>query len=419
MEVVYLIGAGINQAVKDWDGDSPPLINNFFKIALKKRPFKDEHYFTKIQDMYNYIEKYFGKTRTMLTDDPLDLELLFTLLGSQIKDAELDQNIEELKKLVRIRFHLVSFLAEVLKEFESFASNSHVMRNFGKIVLYEQPTLITFNYDSLIETILESVSGLNMNFRLNRSSRSEDEKLPDETIVYSHDNWNRPLGYGVRFDEVQLHQAGIRKFIRGNRFYSMPQNILYSKPLLKLHGSLNWFKYLPIRSTFPEKEEPKLGEKASEIMLINGDWWFTQPPDHKGWFMEPIIITPVLYKDEYYKMKPFKEIWELARKTLSKCKKLVIIGYSFPPTDFSTKRLLIESLVENDLEELVVINPDHSVLKIVKELCHFKGGIEWYSNLEDYTRKFSTVTQLEQKMEELFKKKLSKEKSTTPQGIGR
>jgi hypothetical protein len=33
-EVVYIVGAGVNQAVKDWDDDSPPLLNNFFNIAL-------------------------------------------------------------------------------------------------------------------------------------------------------------------------------------------------------------------------------------------------------------------------------------------------------------------------------------------------------------------------------------------------
>ena len=414
MNVVYLIGAGINQAVKDWDGNSPPLSNNFFNIALKIRKFKDEHYSTKIQDVYDYIEKCFKKTKNDLAEEPFDLETCFTLLELQIKEAEQKKNSVELRKLATIYFHLKTFLAEVLSEFEMFASDSHVMRNLGRILIHEQPTIITFNYDSLLETILESASRVNTNIPSNFHGRHnlEDEALSDEIIAYSHYNWNRPLGYGIKFDEVQLQQAGISKFVKGKRFYSIPKNILYSKPLLKLHGSLNWFHYLPIRSfpTLLKEGERTLGEKATEIILTEGHWWFSQPPDHDGWLIDPIIITPVLFKDEYYNEKPFKEIWEQA-ENLSKSKKLVIIGYSFSPTDFSTKRLLIESLIENDLDELVVINPDHTILRTIKEICHYKGGIEWYSNLEDYTNTFSNVIQLECKIEEISEEKLPKDNS--------
>ena len=78
------------------------------------------------------------------------------------------------------------------------------------------------------------------------------------------------------------------------------------------------------------------------------------------------------------------------------------------PTDFSSKRLLIESLIENDLEELIVINPDQNVLKIVKELCHFCNGISWYSRLSDYLKTFSKNITLENKIEEILKEKVSK-----------
>jgi len=34
---VYMLGAGVNQAAKDNQGLSPPLINDFFQVAMKKR----------------------------------------------------------------------------------------------------------------------------------------------------------------------------------------------------------------------------------------------------------------------------------------------------------------------------------------------------------------------------------------------
>ena len=122
-----------------------------------------------------------------------------------------------------------------------------------------------------------------------------------------------------------------------------------------------------------------------------------------------MIITPVLYKDDYYAEKPFKEIWSMTKEALSECKKLVIIGYSFSPTDFSTKQLLIESLKDNDLQELIVVNPDVSVVRITKELCHFNGGVVWYSDLNDYLQTFAGCVRLESKSLKIKEEDLPKD----------
>jgi hypothetical protein len=418
-EVVYLVGAGLNQVVKDWDGDSPPLLNNFFNVALKKRKFNNDHYTNQIRGVYDYIQANFKKSKDELANIPFDLELCFTYLERQIKQAKREVNTLELKKLVNIEFSLESFLAEVLSDFEHFAFMSHSMRNLGKAIVYENPTIITFNYDCMMEHVLESAYGVRLSVPKEFMKRGSFEKteFPDEVLEYSHYNWNKPLGYGFKFDEIQLQQAGVSKFVKGSRFYSLSRNKLYPKPLLKLHGSLNWFQYLPVRSypTFPEETAPELGEKESEIILKDGTWWFNRPPDHNGWFVAPLIITPVLYKDEYYNAKPFVDIWGSAKKALSKCAKLVVIGYSFSPTDFSSKHLLIESLVSNDLEELVIVNPDHNLVKVVKDLCHFSGGVVWYSSLDDYLNSFSHSVQLESMPIKVEEKDLPKD--TSPQDL--
>jgi hypothetical protein len=414
-EAVCMLGAGVNQIVKDWDGDSPPLLNNFFNVALRKRKFSDVHYTDQIQDVYDYIRVNFKKNKDDLANVPFDLELCFTYLERQIKQAARDGKTSELKRLVNIKFSLESFIAEVLSDFEHFASMSHTMRNLGRVIHHENPTIITFNYDCMIEHALESAYGARLSVPREFWQREpfEETELPDEILTYSHYNWNKPLGYGFKFDDIQLQQVGVSKFVKGSRFYSLSQNQLHPNPLLKLHGSLNWFQYLPIRSfpTLPGKPEPELGEKESEIILKDGTWWFNRPPDHNGWFVAPLIITPVLYKDEYYDRKPFREIWELAKRALSKCAKLVVIGYSFSPTDFSTKHLLIESLASNHLEELVVVNPDHNLVKVAKDLCSFNGGVVWFSGLDDYLNSFSGSVRLENKPEKIEETDLPKDTS--------
>ena len=417
-ETVHIFGAGVNQIVKDWHGLSSPLMNNFFNIVLRKKEFADDHFLKQFKDVYDYIEKVFKKNRDYLAKQPFDLEMCFTFLERKIEETSKEGDLNKLRDLEILEYHFKMLLAHVLSSFDHFASLSHTMRNLGRVILQEKPTIITFNYDCVIEEILELTCGVNPSVPKSfmRCEPFEEKELPDEMLVYSHCNWNRPLGYGFKFDEIQLQQAGVSKFVRGSRFYTLPQNQLYPKPLLKLHGSLNWFRYThpPIRTypTSPRETEPKFpSEKETDTILKNETWWWGNPPDLNGWFILPVIITPNLYKDKYYNREPFPRIWKTAKDALSKCKKLVVIGYSFPPSDFSSKHLLIESFIGNDLDELTIINPDHNVAKVVKELCHFNGGVIWYSNLDDYLRTFSAVVHIESEPVRISEEDISEDTS--------
>jgi len=390
---VYVLGAGVNQVIKDWDRLSPPLISNFFQVALKKEKYRSEHYTSKIQIVYDYIEKYWKKNKSGLSSTPFDLEECFTMLELQFREAIDTNNNEKARELAIIQFRLKSFIAEVLSEFETFVSTSDTMRQFGEILYKEKPIIITFNYDCIIEAAIESASGVNPHVPREMFGRNplQETNVSEEELAYSHFNWNRPLGYSIKFDKVQLHRAGIRTYVEGERFYSHPKNKLYSWYILKLHGSLNWFRYLPIRKypIFPSEAEVSLPkEKEKEIILIEGNWWFNEPPDLDGWYIDPIIITPTLYKEEYLRdplyTRVFSPIWRKAKEVLSNCERLVVIGYSFPATDFPTKKLFLESFSENILGELIVVNPDTSVVQKVKNLCHFEKPVTVCKDLEEF-----------------------------------
>lgn len=74
----------------------------------------------------------------------------------------------------------------------------------------------------------------------------------------------------------------------------------------------------------------------------------------------------------------------------SNCKRLIIGGYSFPPTDFHMKHLFLEAFRENKLEELIVINPDSNIIKTAKELCHYRGQVKYYSDLKEFYCSYQT-----------------------------
>lgn len=390
---IYMLGAGVNQEIKDFDGLSPPLIDNFFQLALRKKKYCNEHYTSRVQIVYDYIEKYWKRDRSALASATFDLEECFTMLELQLREAINTNDMKKIRRLYTTQFRLKSFIAEVLSEFETFASVSDVMRLFGDVLYKEKPFILTFNYDCFIEAAIESASKVNPSVpqeMLNRSPLEETE-VSDDELAYSHFNWNRPLGYGVKFDVVQLMRAGISTYVEGKNFYSHAKNNLYSWPILKLHGSLNWFRYLPIRKypVFPNEPEVSLPEeKEKEVILIKARWWSSEPPDLKGWYIDPLIITPTLHKEEILHdpvyNRIFDPIWKKAKSVLSKCAKLVVIGYSFPSTDFLTRKLLLETFSEHAIERLAVVNPDPSVVQKVKDLCHFERPATVCKNLQEF-----------------------------------
>jgi hypothetical protein len=257
--------------------------------------------------------------------------------------------------------------------------------------------MISFNYDTITEAAIESGSGLRGRYPESMNLPPDPgREIPEDEIVFSHYNWNRPLGYGIRFDRVQLRRAGISTYVDGRRFYSNKANKLYDWELLKLHGSLNWFSFLPFRS-FPSIEDndevqPKWMKSA--VIHLEGHWWLNRPPDFEGWFIDPLLITPVLDKEQLFNdplyTRVFTPLWNRAKEALSACKRLVIIGYSFSPTDFRTKKLFLEAFATNDLKELIIVSRNQTVVDRAKDLCHFKDPLV-FTDLTSYVKRVNHI----------------------------
>ena len=384
-ELIYLFGAGVNQNIS-WREMQPPLASNFFQVASKSNKFTSEEYLRRINPLYKYISEHWGVDRDYLSNTPFNLEDLFTFLQIEMDEADREEAWDRYAHVAGIDFLLKYFLAEYLSEFDHVAITSALMRRFGDIIYSEKPTILTFNYDCIIETLLEAASGVNANIPQSLLSEPNSEEIPDDELPYSHHNWNRPLAYGISFSEVQLQRAGLSTYVEGKRFYGHPRNQLYSWRILKLHGSLNWFQYLPVRKypALNTAEEKLPDEKLEGVLLFNGHWWFVEPPDFQGWLLDPLIITPVLYKDRFYKHKVFSEIWKQALNELSGCKRLVVIGYSFPQSDFHIKKLLLNAFRQEQLKDLVVVNPDTNTAKTAKELTRYRKEVLVCRDLEEY-----------------------------------
>jgi hypothetical protein len=397
---VYVLGAGVNQSIRTIDRQpvfSPPLSHNFFKIArnLPKSRFRD--YDALLSPLYNYIFKYWHKTKSDLEIDDFDLEECFSLIQSQLTQARLEKDNQTVNDLLKIQYFLIAFFAEVLSEFHDYYLVSPTMLGFGKVLYNEQAMIITFNYDLFIEIVIELGSGKNnaeLNY-LNRFQRDLPEEEQSTIVPNSEWKWNRVLAYGIKFDRVLLHDGSItfrEKFFDKRIFYSSKKNKLYPWSILKLHGSLNWWKYVnatPNPYISHEELEILYELKKKQIVLENLVWFLPSsdtPYNEDQLFVEPIIITPVLHKqfydEKFIYQKVFDPLWRKAKSSLSKCKSF-IIGYSFPATDFHAKRLFLESFSDNIINELIIVNPDPNAIEETKRMTQFRQ-IRIFKNLEGF-----------------------------------
>ncbi|MDD3225662.1 MAG: SIR2 family protein [Clostridium sp.] len=338
--LVYIIGAGFNQCVNNKCGLKPPLSTNFFNTILSSENFNNPLYCRKAKLVYDYIYKYWKKSIDDLKNTEFNIEECFTLIQLQLIKASKLNNKDDILKLKSINSLLKFMFIEALREFQPFSNSSDAILKFGKLIYKQRPEIITFNYDCNLETAIESAS--------------------DDY------NFNCALSYGIKFDSVIDLKINNCNSLKSNDFYS--KNKQYDWNILKLHGSLNWFKYTDNNDNLKillSLNNADIKDYINSLSLV-----------------EPLIIPPVPYKK--YDQKYISTLWDEAKIALSNCKSLIVIGYSFPITDFGVKKLLLEAFEKNELEKLIIVNPDTSVINTVKKLTHFKKPVLVCDNLDEF-----------------------------------
>jgi hypothetical protein len=263
-------------------------------------------------------------------------------------------------------------------------------------------SFITFNWDTLLDRALTDSGG-----------------------------WSPQDGYGVSFASVL--EGTWKKKISGKRQYKT------NWKLLKLHGSTNWlvpylgvnFQSLEYVSIVPESDRVFLYWQSSLPYLTHkGRWrggyvdtcYGYYPPNIPGRLFNqaeisagpgkvflrhtpklfspfeessdqgvpssPLLITPVRQKKYDMYASTIGSIWEQAKVNLATADKIVIVGYSFPPTDVRAIGLVRKALSERRGEiELEIVAPGvkdilgrigHGTLSMAKTVKPFDMTFDQY-----------------------------------------
>lgn len=362
---VYILGAGTNMVVSHRTrGVRPPLARDFFQ-QLHHGLSATEH--ARLRDgnpeLYEYIGRNWGLGYSDLSTVDFDLEECFTRLEQEERGTSRRGEVAgAYYDTWKIKGQLTTLFAGLLDEISSNQpSGDEGLKPLARRVLEDSATVVTFNYDTLFEQAM---------------------------ILESHQPWNPIPAYAAPFDLIEPSGWGSLEEFRPARFSAQA----HAAPVLKMHGSLNWFRIVgggePVRdaSSMPVVRHARLDQTLVRPVGNHGPASTTghtfKMSDET--LLEQLIITPVLHKE--VEQQPFGQVWQKAKDEMRGCSRLVVCGYSFPPTDLATRQLFRESFANDPPNELSVINPDTKVVELVKDLCHFEGTVRAFSGLREYVK---------------------------------
>jgi hypothetical protein len=185
---------------------------------------------------------------------------------------------------------------------------------FLRLCHYQRSTLLTFNYDPLIEC------GVGTGLLYDIDGR---EPVFWAETIGDVPNW--PLGAG--------------------RFAAEPATTFR---LLKLHGSLNWY-WNPGDATGVSMARRDLPGIYGAPEAYDDDGRRRELPGRV-----PFVVPPSATKSPYYRNPIVREVWQQAAAALRHADRLIIMGYSLPVSDLTFAGMLVDSMTNSSAPITVV-----------------------------------------------------------------
>jgi len=211
----------------------------------------------------------------------------------------------------------------------------------------QKDSIITFNYDETLDATLAYYN----------KKKPTDEKLPHFLNLQYLISKCESKGFVFSgLGEISTSQLG-------------------QGYLLKLHGSLFWKSC--INNYCPNHFYINIGNESEDFLdeegYLNKTHHSMFPDDPSfcnlcGGELEPVLIYPSAHK-QISTFPKIKVMWQKAHRILSNATHYVIIGYSFPETDFNVRNLIRRSCYHGKGRSWRIVDPDwENVLKKLKPL---------------------------------------------------
>lgn len=158
-------------------------------------------------------------------------------------------------------------------------------------------------------------------------------------------NWNNQSDFSknsfITFNYDLLVEGALKSLSVPYTYgFDSKQNDANVVEILKLHGSVNWAKK----------------EKSTTNYTVHDSY-----EDLLKLQQVPQLVPPTWRK---IFTGPLRQVWDRSLKSLESATRIIVIGFSMPPTDNHFKYLMAAGLQNNiSLREIIFVNPDKNYLE--------------------------------------------------------
>ncbi|MBI4706378.1 MAG: SIR2 family protein [Candidatus Omnitrophica bacterium] len=329
---IIVLGAGATRGVRFVENNicKPPLNDDFFS---QLQHINNEKHFKTIEQAIKDAISLYGK------NFKVTMEEFFTQIEFFVKVLPY---AKERHGLTRADFNKIkdNFIKSISAVFEESITQK-TCEYHTEIVkaLVKDSTIVSFNYDCLIDYALKEAGAQKWNARYGYSFPLRKYRLIGDPF------WSSSL----------LHPLATR----GETI-----------KLLKLHGSLNWHIL-----------NKGKGNKGS-IRLKQHLYQNVGTPQ--------FTIMPPEWNKELLKEPAFEEIWKEAARRIRREKIFVFIGFSFVPTDLFAASLFQLSIGKEKIKKLIIVNPDREARRRTRAVLNRgisdKTLIVQFDTFKDFSR---------------------------------
>lgn len=308
----YLLGAGFSRSAQ---ADLPLSCDFFDRVRAEKiggTPHLQVN--PSLQNLDEFVTDFFPQSP--------DLEDVMSFLSQHYFPQGFRQHWQHRND---IYIELLDLIASTYgKPMTVVPRSRNVLKQFSQKLVHDGSNVLMFNYDCILDSFLAETGA-----------------------------WDCRSGYGTLLRHISdcFHEVRI------------PEGTPSSMSLLKLHGSVNWG--IPEMSSH-ESEHAEIFYSAPDLSGIGSNIAHAgvNLPVSKGLFhgvgFRPFIVPPIFDKSQSYQARFLRRLWYLAREILSVSDRIIIIGYSFPPTDYMARFLFKEAfgmhLAKHNARKVIVVN---------------------------------------------------------------
>lgn len=375
----FIIGAGASKAYSESPTNCRmPISNDFFQTFNKLDISNDLRVL--IGDIINICKEDFDIDVMDFHTFSFDIEEFYThieqKLITQMQEGNIFDNIYYYKAYKQLIFLFTSVINEI--------QNGPISEAHKNLIysLNENDSIITFNWDTLIDRTLNEYTNWKTDFGYcikpekiyrNQWVTAKEEDIKFNKLIKLHGSTNWITTYPI---PDKNHIFKLNQTLDKSSFYIYENTIepysCYDGRYEGPYEPFSYFYYPPNILDDIGLEELKdkvivkpgiLGSKETKQMYEKIFNCKIGLPEKKakdnGIITMPLIIPPV--EDKKYSLfgNLFNELWEIAKQEIIKANEIIIIGYSFPITDIRTIKLFKEAFcMKQELPKIVIVNPE-------------------------------------------------------------